>query len=360
MIGTQRSGAQCRCRHLVEVDMRQAAMSLIADGNLMRRNFLTTIAVCLLGLVVLALPASGQGYPNKPIRIIAGAAPGGLIDLFARTFGQNLQARTGQPVLVENNSVATGTLGADSVAKSAPDGYTLLMGHPANVTIWPILNPKLAYDPRKNFAPIALAGKAANLLLVPKASPVNSVKELIALAKSKPGTLTYASQGLGSSAHMATEQFKLAAGIDVIHVPYRGSTPAVADLVSGTVSMMIDTVPFNLSRVKGGTLRALAVASNERASVLPDVPTMAEAGVPNVEGGLWLALFAPANTPPAVIAYLNKQAQEIFALPEVRGRMEPQGLVLPGGSPDNLAKFLAEEDARWRDVIKRAKIEFPH
>jgi tripartite-type tricarboxylate transporter receptor subunit TctC len=321
---------------------------------------LFTIVAIVPGILALAPPSAAQNYPAKPVRILAGAAPGGLIDLFARTFAQNLQARTDQPALVENNSVATGTIGADIVAKAAPDGYTLLMGHPANITIWPILNPKLPYDPQKDFAPIALVGKAANLLLVSKDSPIHSVKELVAIAKSKPGTLTYASQGIGSSAHMATEQFKLATGTDIIHVPYRGSSPAVADLMSGTVSMMIDTVPFNLTRVRGGSLRALAVASSERSSVLPDVPTMAEAGIPHVEGGLWLALFAPAHTPPSIIQYLNKQAVEIFALSDVRGRMETQGLVLPSGSPEVLARFLTEEDHRWRDVIKRAKIEFPH
>jgi tripartite-type tricarboxylate transporter receptor subunit TctC len=246
------------------------------------------------------------------------------------------------------------------VAKAAPDGYTLIMGHPANMTIWPIMNPKLPYDPRKDLAPVALAGTAANLLLVSKNSPIHSVQDLIAAAKANPGSLTYASQGLGSSAHMATEQFKLVTGIEAIHVPYRGSTPAVTDLISGQVSFMIDTVPFNLSHVRGGTLRALAVAADRRSSVLPDVPTMAEAGVPEVQGGLWLALFAPARTPSVVIQYLNKQAQEIFALPDVRQRMEPQGLVLPKGSPDDLARFLAAEDTRWRDVIKRARIEFPN
>jgi tripartite-type tricarboxylate transporter receptor subunit TctC len=157
---------------------------------------------------------------------------------------------------------------------------------------------------------------------------------------------------------MATEQFKIATGIDVVHVPYRGSTPAVTDLIAGQVSFMIDTVPFNLSHVRGGTLRALAVADHARAPVLPDVPTMAEAGVPNVEGGLWLALFAPKNTPQAVVSYLNQQAQEIFALPDVRQRMEPQGLVLPKGSPEDLARFFEAEDKRWRDVIQRANIKF--
>jgi tripartite-type tricarboxylate transporter receptor subunit TctC len=308
--------------------------------------------------ILLSPQVRAQEFPSKPVHIMVGAAPGGLIDLFARTYGTKLQERSGQPVLVENNSVATGTVGAGLVAKSPPDGYTLIMGHPANMTIWPIINPSLPYDPRKDFAPIALVGKAANLLLVPKDSPIHSVKELIAAAKAKPGGLTYASQGLGSSAHMATEQFKIATRIDAVHVPYRGSTPAVTDLIAGQVSFMIDTVPFNLSHVRGGTLRALAVADHTRAPALPNVPTMAEAGVPDVEGGLWLALFAPKNTPQAVINYLNQQAQEIFALPDVRQRMQPQGLVLPKGSPEDLARFLEAEDKRWRDVIQRANIKF--
>lgn len=318
------------------------------------------VGLALSLVITAASPATAQDFPSKPIRILVGAAPGGLIDLFARTYGAKLQERSGQPVLVENNSVATGTIAAEIVAKAPADGYTLIMGHPANMVIWPIMNPKLGYDPGKDFAPVALTGKAANLLLVPKSSPIRSVKELIELAKAKPGTLTYASQGLGSSAHMATEQFKLAAGIDAIHVPYRGSAPAVTDLVAGQVTFMIDTAPFNLQQVRSGTLRALAIADDKRSPVLPDVPTMAEAGVPNVQGGLWLALFAPASTPPAVINYLNKQAQEIFALPDVRERMEPQGLVLPGGAAEDLAKFMAAEDARWRNVVKRAKIEFPN
>jgi tripartite-type tricarboxylate transporter receptor subunit TctC len=324
-----------------------------------RLNSIRLLLACLV-LLVPATPLSAEDYPSKPIRILAGAAPGGLIDLFARTFAQRLQERSGQPVVVENNSVATGTIGADLVAKSPPDGYTLLLGHPANVTIWPLINPKLPYNPGRDFAPVALVGQAANLLLVSKDSPIHSVQELIATAKAQPGTLTYASQGVGSSAHMATEQFKLAAGIDLIHVPYRGSTPAMTDLIGGQVSLIIDTVPFNLAQVRAGALRALAVAADTRAPVLPDVPTMAEAGVPGVQGGLWLALFAPANTPPAVIGYLNKEAREIFGLPDVRQRMEPQGLVLPKGSPEDLAAFLAVEDRRWREVIKRAKIELPH
>jgi tripartite-type tricarboxylate transporter receptor subunit TctC len=318
------------------------------------------IGSAAIAMAAIVAPASAQDYPSRSVRVIAGAAAGGLIDLFARTFAQKLQERSGQPVLVENRSVATGTVGADSVAKSAPDGYMLLMGHPASMVILPILNPQLSYNPRKDFAPIALVGRAANLLLVSQSSHVYSVQDLIALAKSKPGTLTYASQGLGSSAHMATEQFRLATGIDVVHVPYRGSSPAVTDLISGQVGMMIDTAPFTLSYIRAGTLRALAVTAPERVAVLPEVPTMAEAGVPGLQGGLWLALFAPANTPSHIVEYLNKQAREIFALPEVRERFEAQGLVLPLGSPGDLASFLEAEHTRWGEVIRRANIKFPN
>jgi tripartite-type tricarboxylate transporter receptor subunit TctC len=336
-----------------------APFSREVSEKLNSTELLSRTVIALLGVVALVCGAPAQEFPHKPVRILAGAAAGGLIDQFARTFGQKLQERSGQPVLVENNSIATGTIAADIVAKAPPDGYTLLMGHPANMTTLPILNAKLPYDPHKDFAPIALVGTAANLLLVSRDSPVHSVPELIALAKAQAGKLTYASQGLGSSAHMATEQFKLAAGIELIHVPYRGSTPAVNDLLSGQVSMMIDTVPFNLAQVRAGNLRALAIAAKERASVLPEVPTMAEAGLPDVEGGLWLALLAPASTPPAVVSYLNRQARDIFALPDVRGPMEARGLVLPTGSPDALARFLAAEDKRWRDVVNRAHIHFP-
>jgi len=342
------------------IDMHQTLTARPSATTIFNRARLPRLtAIALTGLLAFAIPVCAQDYPVKPIRIVAGAAAGGLIDLFARTFAVKLQERSGQPVVVENSSVATGTVGAAAVAKAPPDGYTLLMGHPANVVMLPILNPGLPYDPAKDFVPIAHVGGAANLLVVTKESPARTAQELVALAKEKPGTWTYASQGLGSSAHMATEQFRLAAGIELIHVPYRGSMPAVNDLISGQVAMMIDTLPFNLAQVRAGNLRALAIAAPQRSALLPDVPTMAEVGLPGVQGGLWLALFAPAGTPPAVIAYLNKEAREIFSLPDVRGRLEQQGLQIPLGSPEDLGKFVAAENTRWKDVIARAGIKFP-
>lgn len=322
------------------------------------------LAACLIAVamtaavaIVSTVQAAQFDYPTRAVKIFVGAAPGGLIDQFARIFASKLQERGGHPVVVENNSIATGTVAANEVANAAPDGYTLLMGHPASMVMWPILDPKLPYNPAKDFVPIALVGEAANILLVPAKSPIKSVPELIALAKAKPGTVTYASQGIGSSAHMATEQFSLEAGIKLIHVPYRGSMPAITDLIAGRVMMMIDTVPFNLGYIKAGTLRALAVASPKRHPLLPDVPTMAEVGLPNVQGGLWLALFAPAHTPPQIVSYLNQQAREIFNLPDVRQRLESQGLTIPVGSSEELASFLAAERTRWTEVIQRAHIK---
>ena len=317
------------------------------------------VVSALAGLLALAPPAAAQTFPDKPIRIMVGASAGGLVDLMARTYAQKLTERSGQTVVVENRTGATGSLSADHVAKAAPDGYTLLLGYPAIMVVLPILNPRLPYDAAKDFAPVAHLGTAANVLVINKAVPANSVQELIALAKSRPGTLTFASQGIGSSAHMGAEQFKLAAGIDIVHVPYRGSAPAVNDLIGGQVTMMFDNVTFTLPQVRAGNVRALAVAAPQRASVLPDVPTMADVGLPGVQGGVWFALFAPAKTPPDVIAYLNKQAQEIFALPDVRSRFEPRGLVLPLGPPEALGAFVAAERKRWGEVIQRAGIKFP-
>ncbi len=316
-------------------------------------------AAALAALIAATVPAPAQDFPAKPIRIMVGASAGGLVDIVARTYAQKLQDRSGQSVVVENRTGATGTHAADFVAKAPPDGYNLLLGYPAIMVVLPILNPNIPYDAAKDFAPVVHFGTAANVLVVNKDLPVQSVQELIALAKAKPGTLTFASQGIGSSAHMAAEQFRLAAGIDIVHVPYRGSAPAVTDLVGGQVNMMFDNVTFALPQVQGGKVRALGITAHKRSHALPDAPTMAEAGLPDVQGGVWFALFAPAGTPPAVIAYLNKEAREIFALPDVRGRFETQGLVLPLGPPEALGAVVTEERSRWGDVIRRAGIQFP-
>lgn len=300
--------------------------------------------------------AIAQDYPAKSIRILTSTAPGGIIDILARTFARKLQERSSQVTVVENAAIAVGTVGVRQAAKFPPDGYSLLVAHAANMTISPIINPKLAYVPHRDFIPIALLGRASNLLLVPKDSPITTVQGLIAAAKGKPGALTYASQGLGSTAHVATEQFKLVTDIDMLHVPYRGAAPAATAVLAGQVSIMIDTVPGHLAQVQAGNVRALAVSAEERSSVLPDVPTMKESGVIGIEGGLWVGLFAPARTPAAVIDHLNREAREIFRLAEVRQSFESQGVLLADMTPEAFAEFLAAEDRRWRDVISRAKI----
>jgi tripartite-type tricarboxylate transporter receptor subunit TctC len=320
---------------------------------------LRLFAIILAALCGSAGAAAAQDFPSKPIRILVGASAGGLVDTVARTLAQKLQERSSQSVVVENRTGATGTLSADFVAKAPPDGYTLLLGYPAIMVVLPLLNPNLPYDAVKDFAPVAHLGSAHNVLVVHRDLPANSVRELIALAKAKPGTLTFASQGIGSSAHMGAEQFRLATGIDIVHVPYRGSAPAMTDLIGGQVSMMFDNVTFTLEHVRAGKVRALAIAAERRVAVLPEVPTMTEAGLADVQGGVWFSLFAPAGTPPSVIAYLNDRARQIFATPDVRERFESRGLVLPLGPPEALGAFAAAERVRWGDVIRRAGIKFP-
>ena len=233
------------------------------------RPWCHTAVLAVACWVSAAASAHAQQYPAGPIHVLSSTFPGGVIDLLARTFAQKLQERSRQTTVVENTTIATGTVGVAQAAKWPPDGYSLLVGHAANMTILPILNPKLTYDPRRDFAPIALLGRAANLLLVPQNSPIKSVKDLIARAKAEPGVLTYASQGLGSTAHLATEQFKLITGVDIVHVPYRGAAPAATALVAGQISMMIDTVPGNLAQVRAGNLRALAVGSTSAPPCCP-------------------------------------------------------------------------------------------
>jgi tripartite-type tricarboxylate transporter receptor subunit TctC len=316
-------------------------------------------AVILTGSVLLPARAPAQSYPDKTVYVIANSSPGALTDLFARVFAQKFQERTGRTMVVENRPAATGVVGAADVAKSDPDGYTLLVaGHPSIVT-FPLLNPKTTYT-SKDLAPIALLGTTPSILLVKKDLPVRSVQDLISMAQAKPGTMTYGSQGIASSGHMAAVQFTLATDINIIHVPFRGSAPALAALVGGQVDMLFETVRSDsIEFVKQGMVRALAVAAQARVPAMPDVPTMAEAGVPDVESGFWVALYAPAHTPPDVVHYLNKQAVEIFSLPEVRKQFGDQDVVLSAGSPEDLSRYLDGELKRWGDIIHRTELKFP-
>src|SRR5215207_7461895 len=299
----------------------------------------------LLALVAAANPGSAQDYPARPVRVIVPTAPGGMADILARHFGQKFGERIRQPVIVENKTGAGGVIAADYVAKSPADGYTLYVGFHATNAILPTLDPKLPYNPARDFAPIIHIANLPNVLVVNSKVEVTSVKDLVELARSKPGVLSYASQGIGSSGHIAGEQFRLLTKTDIVHVPYKGAAPALQDLIAGRVPMMFDIVPFALQHIRDGSVRGLAVAAPQRVPVLPDIPTMTEAGYPGVQGGAWFALFAPAGTPPAVIAA------------DVRDKLEPRGVVLVLGSPAELGAWVAADTERWAKVIREAGIK---
>ena len=311
----------------------------------------------LLALVAAATPGSADDYPARPIRVIVPTAPGGMADILARHFGQKFGEKIKQPVIVENKTGAGGVIAADYVAKSPADGYTIYVGFHATNAILPTLDPKLPYNPARDFAPIIHIANLPNVLVVNSKVEARSVKELVELARSKPGTLSFASQGIGSSGHVAGEQFRLLTKTDIVHVPYKGAAPALQDLIAGRVPMMFDIVPFALQHIQDGSVRGLAVAAPERVAVLPDIPTMAEAGYPGVQGGAWFALFAPAGTPPTVIDVLNKAGRDAFNAPDVRDKLEPRGVVLVLGSPAELGAWVAADTERWAKVIREAGIK---
>lgn len=334
-------------------------MPLTAMSTLARAIVLAGLAAIIVagGAGLFATPATADDYPSRTIRIIVPTAPGGLADLAARVFGQKLTERTKQPVITDNRPGAGGIIGADIAAKATPDGYTLVIGAQQTMAILPNLDTKLPYDAVADFVPVAQLVSAPLILVVHPAVPADSVKALVALAKAKPGALTYSSAGIGSMGQLAGEEFKLFAGIDVVHVPYKGVAPATQDLLAGQITMTFDLVPNVTQHVRDGRVRALAVTVPERVTALPDVPTMAESGLPDVQASNWFALFAPAKTPPAIVAWLNHEANEIFSAPDVRERFAALSVGLPHGPPEALGAYAAAERERWRQVITRANIK---
>ena len=303
----------------------------------------------------LADGAAAQSYPSRPIRMIVPYPPGGSTDPTGRAFAAWLSEAFGQQVVVDNRPGAGATIGHGLGAKATPDGYTMLMGNHAVLAMLPHLT-KIPYDPFKSFSPVILLVTVPNILVVHPSVPANSLKELIAYAKANPGKLTYASQGVGASGHIAAELFKLHAGIDITHVPYKGAAPAAQDLAAGHVSMMFDVVSLALPSIQGGRVRALGVATKQRVAVLPDVPTLIEQGIP-AEVGAWFGMFAPAGTPPASIAWLNREANKVFSAPDVSSRFVKQGASLPLGTPEAFGNFMLAESNRYGDIIRRAGIK---
>ncbi len=299
-------------------------------------------------------PLLAQDYPAKTIRLIVPYPPGGTADMLARTIGQKMADRLGQQVIIDNRPGAGGNIGADLVAKAAPDGYTILMGTVATHAINPNLYANMPFDAAKDFAPVVLVATLPNLLVVNPSVLAKNVKELIALAKSKPGELAFASAGNGTSQHLSGELFKKMTGVDMIHIPYKGSAPAVTDLIGGQVQLMFDNIPSSLPQVRAGKLRALAVTGPRRSPVLPDLPTLSEAGLPGFSITSWFALYAPAGTPAKILLRLNKEADKAIASKELRLQWMDQGIEPAGGTSDQLSEFRRIEAPKWEKIIKES------
>jgi tripartite-type tricarboxylate transporter receptor subunit TctC len=294
-------------------------------------------------------------YPAKPIRFIVPVAAGGGTDFTARLIGQKLTEAWGQPVIVDNRPGAAGNLGVEIATRAQPDGYTLVMPI-TSFSINPSLYSKLPFDTEKDLAPVVLVASAPLLLVVNPSMQANSVKELIALAKSRPGQLNYANSGNGTTAHLAGELFKRMAGVEVVSIAYKGGGPAVIDLIAGQVQIYFSTIPAALPQVKAGKLRALAVTSDKRVAEIADIPTVSESGLPGFEVVGWFGLFAPAGTPRPVITKLNHEIVKILKLAEVRDRFSGHGLITGGGTPEQTGAFLRAEIAKWGKLIKEAGI----
>ncbi|MBB3294322.1 tripartite-type tricarboxylate transporter receptor subunit TctC [Mitsuaria sp. BK045] len=325
-----------------------------------RVRLLGAAAAMALGATITmtpALAADATNWPTQPVKLIVPFAPGGTSDVLAREIAARLQVALKQTVVVDNKAGAGGVLGADSVAKAAPDGYTVLLGTIATHAINPALMPKMPYKADRDFAPVILLGKISNVLLIGPGAQARTVKDIVAAAKAKPGDITFASAGQGTSQHLSGEVFRLMTGADLTHVPYKGSAPAIQDVMGGQVPMSFETVTVALPQIKAGKVKAVAVTSAKRSAQLPDVPTLAESGVPGFDVSSWQALYLPAGTPPAIVAKLNAEVQKIVAQPEVKAKMESLGLEYAPNTPAQFTEFQKAEQARWAKVIKDGNVK---
>ncbi|MBD8544620.1 tripartite tricarboxylate transporter substrate binding protein [Oxalobacteraceae sp. CFBP 8755] len=319
------------------------------------RRTLTLAAASALGLLALTpMAAQAQAFPTKAITIIVPFSAGGTTDILARVLGQFISKDLGQPVIIDNRAGAGGNIGTQLVARAAPDGYTILMGTVGTHAINQSLYPKLAFDPIKDFAPLTRVALVPNLLVANPAQPFKTVKELMAYAKANPGKVTFGSSGSGTSIHLSGELFKQMAGVDIQHVAYKGSAPAVNDLLGNHIAIMFDNMPSAISHVKAGKLRPLAVTTAQRSPALPDVPTIAEAGVPGYEATSWFGLLAPAKTPAPVVARLNTSILKALADPDVKKKLLEQGAEPAGETPAQFAAFIASETVKWGKIVKQS------
>lgn len=310
------------------------------------------VARMAFSLLVAATLAQAQTYPAKPVKIIAGFPPGGAADLLARVVGDKLSALLGQTFVVENRPGAGGTIGADAVAKAAPDGYTLLLGAAASQTIAPAIYKSLPYDAAKDFKPVALVATIPVTLVVHPSVAANNVRELVAVMKAASAPMQYASSGSGAIPHLAGELFQLSQGVKLVHVPYKGAPLAMSDLLSGRVQLMFDNLPTVLAHIRSGKLRALAVAGAKRARALPDLPTLAEAGVPNAEVGSWFGVLAPAGTPDAIVGALTREIGKALAADDAKGRLDAMGAEPTYLAPEEFARLIHADTGKWARLVK--------
>lgn len=310
-----------------------------------------------MAIAVAGMPAHGQPYPAKPVKLVVPYPPGGSADILARAIGQKLGDQLGQPVVVENRPGAGTAVGAEFVARSQPDGYTLLLGTVSSHAMNPALSTKVGYDPVKDFSPIAPVATIPFVLLLHPSVPAQTVRDLVDYAKAQPGKINYSSAGNGTSNHLAGELFNLMAGIGMTHVPYKGSAPALQDLVAGQVQAMFDLLPTALPRIQAGSVKPVAVTSATRVPALPNVPTLKESGYADYEVTAWFGIFAAAGTPPAIVARLNEETARALASTELKDKLGLLGMQTMQGSPQSFSRLVASDFDKWRGVVRTAKIQ---
>jgi len=315
------------------------------------RTFRTIVLLALL-----SGNAFAQAYPSRPIHLVVPFPAGGPTDLIARAIGQKLSDAVGQPVVIDNKPGAGGAIGSEAVARSAPDGYTILIGTNSTHSIGPILNPRTPYKVERDFAPVSLVATAPNVLIVSPKLAANNVRELIALAKAQPGKLNYATSGVGTIVHLSSVLFANMAGIDIVHVPYKGVTQALPDIMSGQIALMFDNIVGVLPRVKAGQEKAIAVTSLKRSTLAPNIPTVAESGLPGYESVSYFGVFAPAGTPQAVVTKLSQDLAQVLKRPDLKEQLALQGAEAAGSDPAKLAALVRADTAKWEKVIKAAGV----
>jgi len=337
--------------HLFNAPIRPSALP---TQSMISRPLLTGLSITLAALAGGQVRA--QDWPAKAITIVVPTAAGGANDAMARIIGQGLGARLGKPVIVENKAGANGAIASEYAARAVPDGYTLMFGYIATHGINPALQ-KLKYDPVADFEPIGMVAASPTVLVVNNSVPAKNVKELVQLIKAKPGTFSYASAGNGTAPHIAGELFKLSAGLDVVSIPYKGSAPAVVDTIAGSTQFMFPSLFTAYPQIKGAKLRAIGIAGEKRSRLMPELPTLAEQGVANVNMSQWYAMFAPAKTPKAVVERLNREMNGVLADKAVQQRIEDQGAEVETGTPEQLKTLVQKEVAHWKSVVAKAQIK---